>query len=103
MAKTVGSPIGIGALVVLNDQFGPGRIPKGVVRPVEKAVWESVLNRLESESQIRMVENQFNLAQARALIGGGLENVLRSAVKKCANFFDQVRKSLSLLILLFSS
>ncbi|KAH9461185.1 hypothetical protein Pst134EA_017495 [Puccinia striiformis f. sp. tritici] len=82
MAKTVGSPIGIGALVVLNDQFGPGRIPKGVVRPVEKAVWESVLNRLESESQIRMVENQFNLAQARALIGGGLENVLRSAVKK---------------------
>ncbi|WAR59798.1 hypothetical protein PtB15_11B439 [Puccinia triticina] len=79
MSRTVGSPIGIGALVVLKEA---AQIPKGVVRPVEQAVWESVLNQLETESHLKMVEKQFSLSEARAQIGGGLESVLRSAVKR---------------------
>jgi saccharopine dehydrogenase-like NADP-dependent oxidoreductase len=79
MAKTVGSPIGIGALVVLKHST---QIPKGIVRPVEQAVWETVLNRLETDCQLQMVEKQFTLSEARAQIGGGLEHVLKSAIKR---------------------
>lgn len=79
MAKTVGSPVAIGALALLNQG---SRIPKGVVRPVEESVWDTVLSRLESECQLEMVEKEYSLTKAQAKIGGGLETVLRSAIKK---------------------
>ncbi|KNZ48930.1 uncharacterized protein VP01_531g11 [Puccinia sorghi] len=82
MAKTVGSPIGMGALVVLKQG---AEIPKGVVRPVEQAVWEAVLGRLKSQSEIRMVEKQFCLDQPAAHKGlfptGALEPVLKAAIQ----------------------
>lgn len=43
MARTVGCPIGIGALVVMQDGFEL----KGVVRPIEERLAEEVLKRLE--------------------------------------------------------
>lgn len=83
MAKTVGSPIGMGALVVLKQG---AEIPKGVVRPVEQAVWEAVLGRLKSQSEIRMVEKQFCFDQHAAHKGlfptGALEPVLKAAIQK---------------------
>ncbi|MBW0508035.1 hypothetical protein O181_047750 [Austropuccinia psidii MF-1] len=77
MAKTVGNPIGIGALVVLKQS---NKMPRGVIRPVESSVWEAVLSRLESECRINIVEKHYTQSEIDRRLSGGLESILKSAV-----------------------
>ncbi|PLW49610.1 hypothetical protein PCASD_02283 [Puccinia coronata f. sp. avenae] len=81
MSRTVGSPVGMGALVVLNHQH---QIPKGVIRPIEEIIWKQILARLELDAHIRMVESQASLTQDTHLtpLNRGLEPILKSAIKK---------------------
>ncbi|KAI8461948.1 Saccharopine dehydrogenase-domain-containing protein [Phakopsora pachyrhizi] len=61
MAKTVGSPIGIGALKILRDveKLRSGTIRGGVMRPTEEVIWKDVLKDLEDRCNIKMVEREY--------------------------------------------
>lgn len=78
MARTVGSPVAIGALTLLDHSEG---MPRGVVRPVEREVWNTVLDRVESECGFKMNEVELEQWQIDRRYGGGLEHILASGIK----------------------